>query len=638
MLIAQWILLMPLLAVCSVAPGMAVVRKWPWGPGERLCAAVGTSVFLLYLGVLIIFVTGLGGWAYWLMLALCLVSAAWSWRDLVGVWRNGTARRMTLVFLAVLAYAYVCLALVRHYSGGLWSGDWWWHYQKIEVFMAGGSEDMDRVRAIIIERPPTMNLVALFFMRLVGARFETFELVFTWLNILCVLPCCLMATAFRKRARRRLWLVPAMFACLPLLLENATYTWTKLTSSYYVIFGMWLYLAAIRKRDWVRMVAAFTCLGFACIAHFVAAPYAAYILAHYLLRVWWWRPHKWRELVLSGLGGAGMILTWFGWVVWRYGVQEAVGANPTILYTRNYSAATNAMRVARNIVYTVIPHPLRMSASDVWQPDWMGTVRDYTFLIYQSNLLFGMGSVAGVVALYLLHERLKSRRPAGRAVYWVMAAAVVGGIGLAYVPVTRDVLFVLFPTHLLLGLALVGLALLAGALYRAVRGWGEGVPEEVWFWRGFVVTVPFVAVAGHDYLNYYGLGHIFFHSLSLLAITLVAVCVWDCARWVRWAVAGGMALDFVLGIWLQFHLEHRVFRLTETGAIDTGGLSKQTGINWYEKVKFGYTFVGDHLAGMGPVLEGVLVLAAAAAVWAVARGPGGRRNLDRGGWGGTISG
>ena len=41
--------LVPLLLVCSVGPGLAIVRQMRWSPLEKLCGAMGASFVLTYL-------------------------------------------------------------------------------------------------------------------------------------------------------------------------------------------------------------------------------------------------------------------------------------------------------------------------------------------------------------------------------------------------------------------------------------------------------------------------------------------------------------------------------------------------------------------------------------------------------------
>jgi len=51
MFAARFFLLLAPLLLCSFFPGFFWVRRQPWSPIERLGAAVGSSLILLYLAV-----------------------------------------------------------------------------------------------------------------------------------------------------------------------------------------------------------------------------------------------------------------------------------------------------------------------------------------------------------------------------------------------------------------------------------------------------------------------------------------------------------------------------------------------------------------------------------------------------------
>ena len=50
----------------------------------------------------------------------------------------------------------------------------------------------------------------------------------------------------------------AIFALCPMVIENVTYTATKLLIAFYVILALRFYLTGWRKQDTLRMTAAFT--------------------------------------------------------------------------------------------------------------------------------------------------------------------------------------------------------------------------------------------------------------------------------------------------------------------------------------------------------------------------------------------
>ena len=132
-----------------------------------------------------------------------------------------------------------------------------------------------------------MNLLAAFFLAHGGDTFENFSVVSLVLNLLLFFPCALMLPAFARRGSRRIPILVGLLACSPMVMQNATYTWTKSLCTFYVIFGLWLYLAGLRKNDSIRIVAAFISLAAGMLVHYSAAPYLLFLAAHILVRKRW---------------------------------------------------------------------------------------------------------------------------------------------------------------------------------------------------------------------------------------------------------------------------------------------------------------------------------------------------------------
>jgi 4-amino-4-deoxy-L-arabinose transferase-like glycosyltransferase len=144
-------------------------------------------------------------------------------------------------------------------------------------------------------RPPMMNVLEAFFLAQTQDRFALFQVASAFLNVLLFLFCCLMLPALGLARRPRTLPLVALFACSPVVIENATYTWTKSLSAFFAILAFWFYLAGCRKNDRLRMVAAFLALTAGLLVHYSAGPYCLLLGLHYLLRVFWKRPRKWRE-------------------------------------------------------------------------------------------------------------------------------------------------------------------------------------------------------------------------------------------------------------------------------------------------------------------------------------------------------
>jgi len=197
--------LLLLLPLCTFAPGFWLVRRFRWTPIETLCGSVGLSLILLYLaaGILYVFARQHQTAGYFAVSALCAVAALASWRDIARLWRSLRVRRTLVAFGFLLLWTLTVLSMIRVYSGGTWMGDWLEHFQRCLYFLQGFP-----LHTAIFEnyqlpaRPPLMNLVGAFFLGQTADRFELFQLIFTFLNLLVFLPAVLILPALAGRGCR----------------------------------------------------------------------------------------------------------------------------------------------------------------------------------------------------------------------------------------------------------------------------------------------------------------------------------------------------------------------------------------------------------------------------------------------------
>ncbi len=292
--------LLILLPVCSLAPGFYFVRKLRWNPLERFCASIGLSLFLIYGATFLIYVLKVSGQWHWAIAAACVLGGLLSIHDLLRLLSCHQVRRALLGFVFLLLWAVLLLSLVRHYSGGNWNIDWFEQFKRTRFFL-----ERLPTHTLILPgdplpaRPPLMNLLGAYFLFLTqsGERFELFQVVFLFLNLLVFFPCCLIARALTKRAPKRMVLLVAVFALSPLFVQNLTYSWTKLLTVFYVMLGIWLYLAGWRKRDSIRIVAGFVSLAAGVLVHYSAGPFMVFLALHYMVLVLRKFKDRWRELL-----------------------------------------------------------------------------------------------------------------------------------------------------------------------------------------------------------------------------------------------------------------------------------------------------------------------------------------------------
>ena len=468
MLLLQLVLTFGLLAVCAFTPGFFFVRRFRWTPLEKLCGSIGLSLVMLFLASWLVYLSTSGDAServpFWCVSAVSVALGIAARRDIARLFHVSRVRQATGAYGFLLLWTLPILGMIRGYSGGTWFGDWLEHFQRSLFFL----HHFPVHTAIFGDyalpaRPPMMNVLGAFFMAQSADRFEIFQLTFTFLNLLVFLPCCLIMPALAGARRRRALPLLCLFALNPVVIENATYSWTKMFSAFYVVLAICLYLAGWRKRDRGRMAAAFLALAAGVLVHYSAAPYLLLLSGHYLFFVFPRRRRRWRELVSIAALCAAPLLVWLGWSVEHYGTRATLASNPTVALGRQYQGNT-AEKVAANLFDSLVPALFRdPSAVDRFsQPNTAAAIRDNVFAFYQPNLIFGMGLVGGPLVLSLLYsawERRKGCKSEGK--FWLAFVPCCVFVGILVVG-ERDSLG---DAHLtLLSLEAMGLALLAGTL------------------------------------------------------------------------------------------------------------------------------------------------------------------------------
>jgi hypothetical protein len=388
-------------------------------------------------------------------------------------------------------------------------------------------------------RPPLMNVLGAFFLGQAGDRYEVFQAVFVVLNLLPFLACCLLMPALAGKGKRlRKWAVlplAGIFAMSPLVMESATYTWTKALSAFFVILSISLYLTALRKGDSPRRVAAFLALSAGFLTHYSAGPYVVVLTLHYLYTAFRKRGANFREAgAIAGLCGL-LLATWFGWSLAVYGAHATAASNTAVMDAQKYRGSA-VEKIAGNLFDSAVPRILRdpdgaLRTFD--QPNPAGFIRDNAFIVYQTNLVFGMGATGGPLAVLLLLGlwRRKSGAGAERS-FWLL----------------------LIPSAVVLGIAVVG--------------------ER----------------------DFNGLAHLTLLPMEMAGLAWLAANFCR-RRWVACLILAGALVDFPLGVMLQARVEnienrpgHTVFSGLSfvNGSIAPGvpgpeALSRAAWYNWVEK-------------------------------------------------------
>jgi len=470
-LLLQAVATLLLLVICTFAPGFFVVRRLRWSAGwsamEKLCASIALSLIFLWLAAWTLYLSGAPPAAYYAVSAISLALGIASFSDLRKLLAIGRLRHAVMGFAFLVAWTLVALAIIRVYNGARWGGDWLEHFQRSLFFLHHFPLDAEIFGNYKLPaRPPAENVLAAFFLGQVGDRFELFQIVFAFLNLLLFLPCCLALPMLARSRRFGVLPLVTVFATSPIVMQNATYTWTKLLTAFFVILAIVFYLKGWRRRDTARMVFAFLCLAMGLLAHYSAGPYIVFFALHYLIAVFPKRTAKWKELAIIAASCGALIATWFGWSIATYGVNATFASNTSITASQAYQGGTLG-KIAGNIIDTFVPHFLRGEALAHFfdQPNRTALLRDHIFIVYQVQLLLTMGIIGGVLVVWLLVKafRRRWRHPSERT-FWISLIAVTVFIGLVVVG-ERD----LFGSaHLtLLPMEVLGLTLLAAKFRRS---------------------------------------------------------------------------------------------------------------------------------------------------------------------------
>ena len=478
----------------TFAPGFFVVRQFRWSAMEKLCGSVALSLIFLWLAGWGIYVSGLDFRAVYAVAAVCVGLGLMLLRDIRRFRSLVRIRAVLFGFAFLLGWTLLALTIIRVYNGARWGGDWLEHFQRTLFFLHRFPKDTGIFGNYQLPaRPPGENLLAAFFLGLVSDRFELFQIVLAFLNLLVFVPCCLALPLLARSRRFGVLPLVGLFAASPILMQNATYTWTKLLAAFFVISALVFYLKGWRRGDSLRIVFAFLCLAMGMLVHYSAGPYVVFFALHYLIAVFPRRRTKWNEIAVIAGTCSILLATWFGWSIATYGVQTTVASNTSITASQGFQGS-NLGKIAGNIADSFVPHVFRGDALVHFfdQPNHTGFLRDNIFIAYQVQLLLTMGIIGGPLVMWLVFRTFRApwRRTSERAFWLLLIAATV-----------------------LIGLAVVG--------------------ER----------------------DQFGSAHLTLLPVELLGLTWLATafCRW---RMVAMLLIAGCAIDFALGVFLHLRVEH----------------------------------------------------------------------------------
>jgi hypothetical protein len=307
-----------------------------------------------------------------------------------------------------------------------------------------------------------------------------------------------------------------------------------------------------------RLVPAALALAASCLAHYSAAPYAVVIGLHSIYQAVR-RRQPWRRVILAGASAAALLATWFAFALSVYGPRVTFLSNTTAEGTSRLTPLDNVRKVVFNLFFSAVPHLLHPVPYNPFSPirNW-GDLRDYYFTMAQTVLPNMVGLAGGIVAIGLLIRFFRS----------------------------------------------------------PPRPW----PLEKKFWLYFLAATYLVGVAVNPGYNQFGNAYVTLQTLALMGVTLVAANLPSLRPWVHRLVCCGLAVDYALGILLEFDRESYVYPTAvgadgQTYLLPDDSLGTTGATEYLEKVRAGYVFLGDHLARAGVWLEISSAILAVGALW-----------------------
>lgn len=543
-----------LVLICTIGPGFLISDQLRLMPLETFCLSLAFSYLIIYLASFAVYCIGLPAYSYFILSGIFFFVTITQYRKIYRLLSSREVIKPFFCFIVLLIWCLSLVSLVRHFSGGLWAGDWLEHYERSTFFLEHSPLNKRFLGLWLLPaRPPLMNILASFFMGQVGRHYYIFQVIFCFLNVSVFLSCCLMGTLFKRKNRNWIVILTALFMLNPMLLQNVSFTWTKLFTSYFVILGLYFYIKSLRDENTYCLVLAFVNLSAGYLVHFSAGPYALFLVLHYLFFVFWKKgPERWREAFLTFFICSCILFSWFGWSLYYFGVEDTFFSNSTYMDSVRLNLYQNIIKVSQNIFYTVIPHPLRgVSLGAISQSSFLGFMRDSLFFIYQTNLIFTLGSIGGLLLIYILLRSLKNE----------------------------------------------------GAM-----------SMEKNFWILFIPFNIVVGIALHGAPDKFGLAHICLQTMVLLGLTFISVRIWGCSTFLKNLALIGLFMDYLLGVWVHFSLQNRIFRIIEVLPgqnlikIDNT-LSRTASNNWYVKEDRGLIFLGDFLYNLSIPIQVLLAVA-----------------------------
>jgi hypothetical protein len=402
------------MVICCLGAGISVARRLVDEPKIALVTSAGIGGIVLYLLAGGIYISGISwNWSY-VVTGGCAIALIAEWREIKRWWRDPQARQLLIGWILVELWIVLVNLNIRHFA--LWVSDWEEHYNRARFFLEHWPlwVNVFGDNCLLPARPPLMNIIESLFLAQSGTNFGDYQMVSGFLNGMLYL--AVAGLAMDWSGKRIAIIAAAVLALNPWFMQNATFTWTKLYSEFYVVLGIWLYRRQFRELAMLMLTAA-------CLVHYSAVVVPVYIALYDIL----FNRRLWRRIVGGWLASALLMATWAGWGIATYG-KTFVQSTSTVMAAQQRSRMELIQVFIWNGWHSLVPigfEPwaiLKMSHSYL---HFDVKIRDGLFLAYQPGLILSWG-VGGLIVMVwcLAHSRF------ARGGFWIglVLFTSVGGL------------------------------------------------------------------------------------------------------------------------------------------------------------------------------------------------------------------
>lgn len=384
-------------------PGRILISKLNLSPLERVACSFAITLLLLYF-------LGFGSYVFFLSPLIPLVILfSISLIIFLVFLKNRRIPKEEFLNLSLFFIIFLILlsiqGLLPYYTGGLWYFDWFEHYDRSLFFLKHFPLTHQFGPYLLTARPPFFNVVAMTFQSLLGSDFFVFQIAATLLNSLIFLPILLFVKQFSQNDRRAIvitLLTAGFFLLNPAIVKQATFTWTKSLSAFFVLLGLYTYMKGRSAQGNWWLAFSFLFLGASFLTHYSGAGFILAIGADFLLRTIVSFRKFIVPFILSLLIFLAVVSAWFLWASQTYGPYQTFLGNTAYEWLGKKTLSENVGRYMMNGIYAFIPIPsetfIRLIDSQMNQ---LVRINDYIMNFYLSTISGNLTVSLSLILCYI---------------------------------------------------------------------------------------------------------------------------------------------------------------------------------------------------------------------------------------------